>query len=154
MVDQCANLVTGDLLYNFLNNNFDRHYNSNRAPLGLYFHAAWLLNRHFLSALQDWIDEKLQMKDVHFVTMTQVIRWMQSPTPLSNIAKFEPFLRKCNVQGPPACYHPNQCALTTRELPGETNRLHTCMPCSTFYPWFNQPTGEYSLPVASNSTDV
>ena len=34
MVDQCANLVTGDLLYNFLDVNFDRHYQTNRAPLG------------------------------------------------------------------------------------------------------------------------
>lgn len=33
MVDQC-NLVTGDLLYNFLDVNFKRHYETNRAPLG------------------------------------------------------------------------------------------------------------------------
>jgi len=149
MVDQCNNLGTGDVFYNFLNNNFDRHYNSNRAPLGLYFHASWLLNRHFLDALTDWIDEKLQMKDVYFTTMTQLIRWMQNPTPLNNINKFEPFLRKCNVQGPPACYHPNQCALTTPDLPGETIRLHTCLPCDGLdvYPWINQPTGEYNIPV-------
>lgn len=35
-------LSPGDQFYAFLNHNFERHYDSNRAPLGLYFHAAWL----------------------------------------------------------------------------------------------------------------
>jgi len=148
MVDQCSNLVSGQLFYNFLEHNFNRHFDSNRAPLGLYFHASWLLNRVFLDTLIDWIDEKLEMKSVYFTTMTQVIRWMQNPTPLNQINQFEPFLQKCDVQGPPSCYHPNQCALTNRDLPGETIRLHTCLPCEGIdvYPWINQPTGEFLIP--------
>lgn len=144
MVDQCTNLVTGDLLYTFLNKNFNRHYKSNKAPLGLYFHASWLLNRRFLKSLTKWIDEKLQIPDVYFVTMTQVIRYMQNTPILKDINNFEPWKIKCNVQGPPACYHPNQCALTNpRELPGETVRLHTCMECSRYYPWINNPSGDF-----------
>lgn len=82
------------------------------------------------------------MPDVYFVTMTQVVRYMQNLTELSQINSFEPWKAKCDVQEPPACFHPNQCALTTRELPGETIRLHTCMECPKSYPWYDWPLGE------------
>lgn len=143
MVDQCSNIITGELLYDFLNRNFNRHYGSNRAPLGLYFHASWLLNRDFLDALITWVDDKLKMNDVYFTTMTQVIRWMQNPTQIKDIKSFEPFNAKCKVEGEPACYNPNQCALVTKDLPGETNRLHTCTECPQYYPWISDPTGDY-----------
>lgn len=51
MVDQCANIISGEQFYNFLNHNLERHYKTNRAPLGLFFHASWLkLNPDFLDA--------------------------------------------------------------------------------------------------------
>lgn len=42
---------------------------------------------------------------------------------------------KCDVKGQPYCSLPNACPLTTRELPGETLRLFTCMECPNNYPW-------------------
>lgn len=74
MVDSCSNILSGDQFYNFLNYNFDRHYLTNRAPFGLYYHAAWLKNNaEYFDALLYWLDEILtQHKDVYFVTMTQV----------------------------------------------------------------------------------
>lgn len=111
-------------------------------PLGLYFHASWLLNRRYLKSLTAWIDDKLKNPDVYFITMTQVIRYMQNMTQLSEMKSFEPWKVKCDVNEPPACNYPNQCALTTRELPGETVRLHTCMECPRFYPWIDSPLGE------------
>merc|ERR1712098_780442 len=44
MVDSCSNILSGDQFYNFLTHNFYRHFDQNRAPLGLFFHAAWLKN--------------------------------------------------------------------------------------------------------------
>jgi len=38
--------------------------------------------------------------------------------------------------------NPNSCSLTTKELAGETIRLHTCMRCPNNYPWLNDPTGD------------
>ena len=38
--------------------------------------------------------------------------------------------------GLPFCSLPNACPLTTRELPGEVLRLHTCMECPNNYPWY------------------
>lgn len=73
MVDACSNIISGDQFYSFLNHNFERHYKTNRAPLGLYFHASWLkLNPEYLDAFIQWVDEILDKNDVYFVTMSQV----------------------------------------------------------------------------------
>ncbi|CAN8003902.1 chitin deacetylase 1 [Ixodes scapularis] len=144
MVDSCSNIISGEQFYNFLNHNLDRHYKTNRAPLGLYFHAGWLkLNPEYLDAFIQWIDETLDKNDVFFVTMTQVLQWMQQPTELSSIRDFAPWKEKCDVKGQAYCSLPNACPLTTRELPGETIRLHTCVECPQNYPWLEDPTGDY-----------
>lgn len=144
MVDSCSNILTGDQFYNFLNHNFDRHYQENRAPLGLYFHAAWLKNNpEFLDAFLYWIDEILANRnDVYFVTMTQVIQWIQNPRTVSEAKSFEPWREKCVVEGPPACWVPHSCKLTSKEVPGETINLQTCVRCPNNYPWLSDPTGD------------
>lgn len=96
-----------------------------------------------MDAFAQWIDEQLEKNDVYFVTMTQVLQWMQSPTELSGIKDFTSWKDKCEVKGQPYCNLPNACALTTRELPGETIRLHTCAECPQNYPWLEDPTGDY-----------
>ncbi|XP_074601053.1 chitin deacetylase 1-like [Brevipalpus obovatus] len=144
IVDSCANILNAEQFYNFLNHNFDRHYKTNRAPLGLFFHASWLkATPEFLDVFMQWIDEKLEKGDVYFTTMTQVLQWMQSPTPIQQIKDFASWKEKCLVQGQPLCNLPKACALTSRELPGETVRLHTCSECPNNYPWVEDPTGDY-----------
>lgn len=146
MVDSCSNILTGDQFYAFLNHNFDRHYDQNRAPLGLYFHAAWLKNNpEFLEAFLFWVDEILaNHNDVYFVTMTQVIQWIQNPRQSSEVKNFDPWKEKCSVDpnSTPACWVPNACKLTSKELPGETLNLQTCIRCPNNYPWLNDPTGD------------
>ena len=41
MVDSCPPYFSQSELYDIFMTNFNRHYNSNRAPLGLYFHTSW-----------------------------------------------------------------------------------------------------------------
>merc|ERR1719400_2411660 len=79
MIDSCSNILTGDQFYNFLTHNFYRHFDQNRAPLGLFYHAAWLKNNpEFLDAFLYWVDEVIENHpEVYFVTMTQ-----QRTTPL------------------------------------------------------------------------
>lgn len=141
------NYFVGDQFYAFLNHNFERHYDSNRAPLGLYFHAAWLKNNpEFLDAFLYWIDEILaNHNDVYFVTMTQVIQWMQNPKTLNEIKNFEPWKEKCAVENSakPACWLPNTCRLTSKEVPGELINLQTCVRCPTNLPWLSDPTVIY-----------
>ena len=75
MVDSCSSIRGEEQFYNFLNYNFYRHYEQNRAPLGLFYHAAWLKNNpQFFDTFLYWLDEIRDIhKDVYFVTMTQVI---------------------------------------------------------------------------------
>ncbi|KAF2360436.1 Low-density lipoprotein (LDL) receptor class A repeat [Trinorchestia longiramus] len=146
MVDSCfSNKPTGDQFYTFLTNNFNRHYNTNRAPMGLFFHSAFIKNNaEVLDAFLFWLDEILtNHNDVYFVTMTQGLYWLQDIVPISQIANFEPWKDKCAVQGPPACLNGgNNCKLDTSELPGETVRLSTCMSCPNKYPWLLDPNGD------------
>ena len=72
----------------------------------------------------------------------QVIQWMQNPTELTALRDFTEWKEKCDVKGQPYCSLPNPCARNTRELPGETLRLHTCMECPNNYPWILDPTGD------------
>ena len=55
--------------------NFNRHYDSNKAPLSLSFDPSWLIsNKGFDNVLEDWMDEVLaNYPDVYFVTELMVI---------------------------------------------------------------------------------
>ena len=41
MADACSNPSDAEGVYLMIMQNFQRHYNSNRAPFGLYYHPAW-----------------------------------------------------------------------------------------------------------------
>ena len=128
MVDSCSNILSGDQFYNFLTHNFYRHFDQNRAPLGLFFHAAWLKNNpEYLDAFLYWVDEVLeQHPEVYFVTMTQVIQWIQNPVSIDSAKNFAPWQEKCSPGPRVHCLVPNSCKLSTDELPGEALRMHTC----------------------------
>ncbi|CAH2104742.1 unnamed protein product [Euphydryas editha] len=144
VVDSCSNIQTGDQFARLLRHNFNRHYSTNRAPMGLHFHASWLKSKkEFRDELIKFIEEMLEKNDVYFTSLIQVIQWMQNPTELSQLRDFAEWKQeKCDVKGQPFCSLPNACPLTTRELPGETLRLFTCMECPNNYPWILDPTGE------------
>jgi len=144
IVDTCGNIRTGDQLGKLLRYNLNRHLNSNRAPYGLHFNAAWLESkREFKQALITFIEESLTARnDVYFVNMLQVVQWMQNPTDLAGLRDFAEWKEKCAVKGNPHCSLPNACKSSTREIPGETLYLHTCMDCPKAYPWILDPTGD------------
>ncbi|KAG7174657.1 putative chitin deacetylase 1-like 1 [Homarus americanus] len=145
IIDSCfSSQPTTEQFYNFLQNNFDRHYLTNRAPLGLYFHSAFLKNNpEILNAFLAWLDDTLAAnKDVYFVTMTQVLQWMQDPRPLNQLENYEPWRESCDPKGPPFCHGVPSCGLNTDELPGETVHLTTCMSCPNKYPWLKDPLGK------------
>jgi hypothetical protein len=144
LVSSCSNIYEKEQFKQLLTQNFNRHYLSNRAPLSLSFDASWLQsNAGFPRAMRDWIKEVLiDHNDVYFVSNVQVIQWMQNPTSVSALRDFEEWKATCSVQGQPFCSLPNPCPVTSRELPGETQRLHTCMECPNNYPWILDPTGD------------
>ena len=74
--------------------------------------------------------------------LQQVIQWMQNPRDVNSLRDFQDWKSHCDVKGQPHCSLPNACPLGTRELPGETIRLHTCLECPNNYPWILDPTGD------------
>lgn len=64
----------------YLEENFQRHYKSNRAPFGIFLHASWFLRQdgHF-QGLVDFLKQVEQMKDVWVISVSQVIDWIQNP---------------------------------------------------------------------------
>ena len=83
-------------IFEWLKEDFDRHYNTNRAPYTLAMHTNWFTTREQREALEDWLDWLMEKEDVYFVTGTQALLWMTEPTPLSKIKDFEPWQCKNN----------------------------------------------------------
>lgn len=50
LVDSCPPHLSGDDVYDMFTHNFNRHYTTNRAPLGLHFRATWFKNKDYLEA--------------------------------------------------------------------------------------------------------
>ena len=50
MVDSCPPYFTSDEMFNILMFNFKRHYKTNRAPYGLYFHTTWFKRKTNIQA--------------------------------------------------------------------------------------------------------
>jgi hypothetical protein len=144
LVSSCSNIYDRDSFGRMIRHNFNRHYSTNRAPLSLSFDASWLKgNRGFTLELSEFIEETLaNHNDVYFVTELQVLQWMQTPTDLAGLRDFAQWKESCDVKGQPHCSLSNPCALNSRELAGETLRLHTCMECPSQYPWILDPTGD------------
>ena len=67
--------------------NFQRHYVTNRAPFGLFYHAAWFTQPHHRTGFEAFIDTLVDMDDVWLVTTTQAIEFMRE---LPNFAKATP----------------------------------------------------------------
>ena len=75
LVSSCSNIYEKEQFARLLRHNFNRHYQTNKAPLSLSFDAAWLkVNKGFTKVLSDWVAEILeQHNDVYFVSARQVL---------------------------------------------------------------------------------
>ena len=69
-----------------LKKNFLMHYNGNRLPMGLYFHAAAEMNR--VNAIKGFISWTLKnYPDVYWVNNQQLISWIKNPTNIKDSLK-------------------------------------------------------------------
>merc|ERR1719228_2105260 len=92
--------------------NFQRHYQTNRAPFGLFYHPAWFTTPHHKEGFELFLDTVTEMEDVWLVTSWQAVQWMRDPTPLDKIMDFKPF--HCDYKTrPPRCDKPKVCNLST-----------------------------------------
>ncbi|XP_014480783.1 PREDICTED: uncharacterized protein LOC106747613 isoform X2 [Dinoponera quadriceps] len=141
-VDSCPSDLSGEEIYKMLMLNFKRHYLTNRAPLGLHFHASWFQNPMYFYAFNKFVDDLLRLDDVFFVTSHQVVEWMRRPTSLSEIEKFTSWqCEKRRLESfEVACDLPNSCKLPSRVLKSY-RYLHTCFECPKQYPWLRNEFG-------------
>lgn len=109
MGDACSNPADEDGVYEMLMKNFNRHYKSNRAPFGLFYHSAWFNTVHHRRGFLRFLTTVNSLSDVFFVTNWQMIQWIRQPTPLSEINSFEPWQCPAKNERPPPCYHPSVC---------------------------------------------
>ncbi|CAH0564215.1 unnamed protein product, partial [Brassicogethes aeneus] len=141
MVDSCPPNLSGDEIYKMLMHNFKRHYMSNKAPFGLYFHSAWFKNPEYLKAFQNFMSDILKKPDVWFVTNWQAIQWMRKPTPSSELFKFSPWsCKKYFDKQEVACSIPNVCKLHSRIFQ-QDRYFYTCAGCPPKYPWIRNEFG-------------
>ena len=78
-------------ILDWLKEDFERHYTTNRAPYTLAMHTNWFTTREQREALEEWLDWVQDKEDVYFVTGTQTLLWMLDPTPVKDIKNFEPW---------------------------------------------------------------
>lgn len=75
MVDSCPTHLSDEEIYALLLDNFNRHYKSNRAPFGLYFHTIWFKEKRNFNILMRFIDELIGNKVVLnlFITLLNLL---------------------------------------------------------------------------------
>ncbi|XP_069182644.1 uncharacterized protein [Procambarus clarkii] len=130
MGDACTTPPDAEGVYKMLIKNFERHYTSNRAPFGLFYHAAWFTTPHHKEGFIAFLDTITAMDDVWLTTNWQLIQWMRDPTPLSRIKNFAPF--SCNYSDRPKCTSKKVCNVWHK---GGVRYMRTCQVCPETYPW-------------------
>ncbi|KAI7872325.1 hypothetical protein BDF14DRAFT_1752051 [Spinellus fusiger] len=87
------------------NTNFDRHYNGNRQPFGIYVHPTHLTSYPGLpdpaplkQGVISFIQSLASKPDVWFVSNDQLLQWMKNPVPASQLAAQD--YMKCEVPNP------------------------------------------------------
>lgn len=144
MADACSNPPTAEGVYKMLVKNFERHYLTNRAPFGLFYHSAWFAIPHHREGFEAFLDALVTMEEVYIITSSQLVDWMRNPTPLSKIKDFAPW--QCNKRDRvPPCKKPKVCNLWFK---GGVRYMKTCQPCPSVYPWINN-TGSQNMSGAS-----
>ncbi|CAN7986910.1 unnamed protein product [Ixodes hexagonus] len=90
-------------------------YGNNKAPFPIFLHQGWLANPKRQVGFLKFIDWLLAKDDVFFVTLTEVIKFMQSPKPLSRYREY-----KCYKDIVPStmCTRPVQCVYKRVKIAG------------------------------------
>ena len=149
MGNSCTSPADEHGVYELIMSNFKRHYHSNRAPFGLFYHSGWFATPHHKAGFLRFIDEVLQLGNVYFVTNWQALQWIQQPTRLDDIEYFKPwqcdssngnnnFRQNDYSQKTSECLLPNICHVKFRKKNNVGSRyFKTCQTCPIDYPWID-----------------
>lgn len=137
MLDACTAPGTEDEWVKFFDENFAVHYEHNRSPFGVYSHSAWFFGgEERVNALKKFLKKLASMEDVYIVSHTQLLEWVQNPTPLDKIHDFEAW--KCSSHQTPTC---NMDAPVCNKYYNNAGLLKSCNTCPPNYPGYGNPSG-------------
>jgi len=143
-LDQCVfTHMDKEDIFEWLKEDFLRHYETNRAPYTMAMHTNWFTTSEQRDALIEFMDW-VQTKDgVYFVTATQALLWMTDPVPVSKLNSFEAWECREDDLPPKPCKSPNKCSLAHRETGGvnTVRYMTTCQSCPNIYPWLANTRG-------------
>lgn len=135
----------------FLTENLERHYTTNRAPFQLNFHVNWFTSKTKVRALSRFIDNILKSyPDAHFVTYQQMVNWMRDPLPLSQLN-----FKCANTTAHAVCNRPHTCvlkhyldknnnaAMIENSVRTDTRYMALCQStsCPAQFPWYGNHQG-------------
>ena len=95
MVDTCYGPHNKKEALKYLWSNFNRYFQSNRAPFRVNLHSKWFRVKHNFEAMKEFIEDLVRMDEVYIVSVYEAIQWIKNPTKLANIATFEPWKKSC-----------------------------------------------------------
>ncbi|XP_018319852.1 uncharacterized protein LOC108733257 [Agrilus planipennis] len=145
-LDQCVlNNFDADDVLQWLQEDFSRHYDQNRAPYMMAFHTNWFSIKELEKGLQKFLDWAAALPDVWFLTATQTLTWMTDPKPLKQLNNYEPWsCASKNTYPPPPCSNPNKCGLAFKPSGSnitDVRYMTTCQDCPNKYPWIGDSEG-------------
>ena len=141
MLDACTIPVTEQDWLTFFDENFRAHYNDNRSPFGVYSHSAWFYTgqpQAKIDALKKFLDKLAQMKDVYIVTHSQMLEWVQDPTPLDKLHNLDPW--KCHSGSPARCTVDSP--VCNKQYAGVDGMFKSCSQCPPNFPGLGNPEGK------------
>jgi peptidoglycan/xylan/chitin deacetylase (PgdA/CDA1 family) len=147
MVDTCQPVPeTRETTLDLLKRNFLRHYNGNKAPFGVFTHAAWFQNgddvppKERKEGYKQFLDYLGTLDDVYIVSVAKAIEWIKTPTKLADLATFEPWLHEQDL--PSTCTQKYNCHFPADSTPFPSERyMYSCQACPRKYPWLGNPYG-------------
>ncbi|XP_059150376.1 chitin deacetylase 1-like [Physella acuta] len=93
MPDGCRLPKSTSAVLEYLRTNFKDRYQS-RSPMQIFIHYTWFTsNSQSFEGLVEFLKELARMPDIWFLSLSQHVEWMASPTPISRLKYFTPW--KC-----------------------------------------------------------
>ncbi|XP_077547167.1 chitin deacetylase 8-like [Haemaphysalis longicornis] len=134
MADSCdPQPLTRADTFAHLRSNFELCYHYNKAPFPIFIHAVWLDEPERAKGLAAFVDWLLTMDDVFFVTVEEVVRFMQNPKPVKEYVQ-----SKCSKATEFAlCPEIHSCEYEDAQIVG-TGFLTSCRQCPEKYPWIRE----------------
>lgn len=147
-LDQCSFSYQNEPdVLKWLQDDFNRHYTTNRAPYMLALSTNWFQTPTQTNGLLAFIDWTMTLNDVYYTTMTEALQWVTTPQPISELSRFQPWSCQQKVYPDPPCETPNSCQLSLNARhdnftsAGGSRYMVTCSNCPTVYPWVWDSTG-------------